>query len=221
MLSSLSVLLAYLLGSIPFGLLLGFLVAREDIRKVGSGNIGATNVGRALGRSWALVAFLCDFGKGWVSSFYLAPLLVGEADVAVFRVLCGAAAVLGHCWPVYLRYRGGKGVAAGCGALVGLDPLLFLYGGLVWLVVLALTRFVGLSSILMGLSFPVIAWFRLPSLDEETGSAHGMEVVFGALAFSVLVIVRHRANIRRMLEGIEPKVGRPGGEGPAPSGPST
>ncbi len=198
-----AVLASYLLGSVPFGLVLGF-ARGVDIRTVGSGNIGATNVGRALGRPWALVAFLCDFAKGFVSSFWLAPLLGGDAGAdATLAVLCGGAAVCGHVWPLYLRFRGGKGVATACGALVAIDPVIFLGGGAVWLVTLATMRMVGLASIAMGVAFPLVAWWR--QADEP----YGMEVVWGACALALLVLVRHRANMRRMLAGDEPKIGRP------------
>ncbi len=200
----LAVLASYLLGSIPFGLLLGKLRG-VDIRTVGSGNIGATNVGRALGRPWALVAFALDFAKGWLPAFWLGPLCVRLADgsdeeARVAAVLAGAGAVLGHCWPLYLRFRGGKGVATGCGALVGLHPLVFLAGGAVWLVTLGLFRMVGLSSLAMGVAFPIAAWF----LRDAT---RGNEVVFGAIGLMLLVFVRHRANMARMLAGTEPRIG--------------
>ena len=206
--SALSVLLAYLLGSVPFGLLLGLVVGRVDIRPGGSGNIGATNVGRALGRPWAVVAFGCDFAKGWVSSALLAPALVPAERVVLYAVLCGGAAVAGHCWPLYLRFRGGKGVATGCGSLVAIDPVVFLGGGLVWLAALGLFRMVGLASILMGTAFPVLAWFRGPGAGTEEGAAGGWALVCGALALWLLVILRHRANIARMLAGSEPRIGR-------------
>ena len=197
-----AVLGSYLLGSLPFGLLLGLLFKGVDIRKVGSGNIGATNVGRALGRPWALVAFVLDFAKGWVPARLIAAGVADSPDERwILGVLCGGAAVAGHVWPLYLRFRGGKGVATGCGALVGLDPWIFLGGGLVWLATLALTRFVGLASLAMGTAFPLIAWARVDS------APYGFEVVWGCVALALLVFLRHRANIRRMLRGTEPKFG--------------
>jgi len=202
------VLLAYLLGSVPFGLLLGLVIGKVDIRTVGSGNIGATNVGRALGRPYALLAFALDFFKGWLPGFWV---LAVRPESHLVAVLCGGAAVCGHVWPIYLRFRGGKGVATGCGALVGVDPVIFLLGGLVWPATLLVTRFVGLSSMLMGLSFPLIAWWRV----RAGGVAYGFEVVWGAAALALLIFVRHRANMKRMLAGTEPRVGRDprGGKG--------
>lgn len=199
----LAVLVAYLLGSVPFGLLLGFAIKRTDIRKFGSGNIGATNVGRVLGRSWAVVAFVCDFGKGWLPAFWIAPALAPEGtSAAPLAVICGAAAVVGHVWPVYLHFQGGKGVATASGAIVALDPLIFLGGAVVWLVTLVITRWVGLASIVMGIAFPLIAWGRME------GQPYGVEVIVGSGALTLLIVLRHRANIRRMLAGEEPKFGR-------------
>ena len=194
------VLAAYLVGSIPFGLILGRWIGGVDIRKIGSGNIGATNVGRALGRPFALLAFAGDFLKAWVPSALIAPqLAAGPERAHLLAVLCGTAAVCGHVWPLYLRFRGGKGVATSCGAIVGVDPWIFLAGGLVWLATFGLTRYVGLSSILMGLAFPVVAWWR------SGAESYGQEVVWGTAALSLLIFLRHRANIGRMLAGTEPR----------------
>ncbi len=200
-----AVLVSYLLGSVPFGLLLGMLRG-VDIRTVGSGNIGATNVGRALGRPFALLAFLCDFAKGWLPAAWLAPWCVALADAdpgatTTIAVLAGGAAVCGHVWPLYLSFRGGKGVATGCGALVGIDPAIFLVGGAVWLVTLVLFRMVGLASLAMGTAFPVVARLR------QGDASYGLEVVLGAIALMLLVFVRHRANMVRMLAGTEPRIG--------------
>jgi len=193
---------SYLLGALPFGLILGHLVGGLDIRQVGSGNIGATNVGRALGRPFALLAFLLDFAKGWGPAALIGPALASTPDRATaLAVYCGAAAACGHCWPVYLKFRGGKGVATTSGAMVGLDPLIFLGGGLVWLATLALSRMVGLASLVMGLAFPVLAWIRYERGDGAS------EVVWGSAALCLLIFLRHRANMKRMLAGKEPRIG--------------
>ena len=196
----LSVLAAYLLGAIPFGLVLGYLVGGVDIRRQGSGNIGATNLGRALGRPWAVAAFALDCAKGWAPATFLPHWNPGEPFWAL-RLACGCAAVIGHIWPVYLGFRGGKGVATLCGAVIAVDPVVFLGGGAVWLVVLFTTRFVGLASMLMGLSFPFLAAWHL------RGEGHVREVIWGLALLSALVFVRHRANIGRMLAGTEPRAG--------------
>src|SRR5262245_5453470 len=196
-----SVLVAYLLGAIPFGLVLGYLVGGVDIRKQGSGNIGATNLGRALGRPWAITAFALDCAKGYAPAT-LFPHWYHAEPFWALRLACGVAAVCGHIWPVYLGFRGGKGVATLCGAVLAVAPAVFLSGGAVWLVVLFTTRFVGLASMLMGLSFPFLAAWHL------RGEEHVREVIWGLALLSALVFIRHRANIGRMLAGTEPKAGR-------------
>jgi glycerol-3-phosphate acyltransferase PlsY len=183
---------------VPFGLLLARLLKGVDLRTIGSGNIGATNTMRALGRPWGVFAFLLDLAKGWLPAFWFAALASSAEGRQLASVLCGAAAVVGHCFPVYLRFRGGKGVATACGAMVAIDPLVFLIGGSVWLLAALALRYVSLASILMGVTFPLAAWWRHPD---------GLPLVLGASALTVLIIVRHRANIARMLAGTEPRMG--------------
>lgn len=197
----LAVAASYLLGAVPFGLLVAGL-KRVDLRRVGSGNIGATNAMRALGKPLGLLVFLLDVAKGAL------PVLLGwmpfapELDAAPearlsLQLCCGTAAVLGHCFPVYLGFRGGKGVATGCGALIALDPLIFVGGGLVWLAVFYGLRYVGLASIAMGLTFPWVAWLM----------GHPTQLVIAASLLTLLIVVRHRSNIARMIAGTEPKSG--------------
>ena len=198
------VVLSYLLGALPIGFLLAKHLKGIDLRETGSGNIGSTNAMRALGRSWGLVAFLLDVGKGWLPVFVLAPLAASPADAGglgepILRLAYGTAAVLGHCFPIYLRFRGGKGVATGCGAVIAVDPLIFLGGGVVWLVTLKLKRFVGLASMLMGASFPLLAWLRRPQ---------DIPFLIGCTLLMLLIFARHRTNITRMLDGNEPRIGR-------------
>jgi len=188
-------LASYLLGAVPFGL----LIARAkgvDLRRVGSGNIGATNTSRALGRGWGFLAFGLDFGKGWVPvgafAVWAAP------DDPILAVACGLAAVLGHCFPVYLRFRGGKGVATACGAMAALDPLVCALGGLVWVVALYGVRFVGVASMAMGATYPIAAYALHPERPA---------VYLGAVLFAVLIVLRHHSNIARILAGTEPRAG--------------
>ncbi|MEM8712686.1 MAG: glycerol-3-phosphate 1-O-acyltransferase PlsY [Planctomycetota bacterium] len=199
--ASLLVFLAsYLLGAVPFGLVMARAIKGVDLRQVGSGNIGATNAMRVLGKPLGLVAFLLDFAKGLVPTLLLAPIaseLNGEVPLLA-QSLAGVCAVLGHCFPIYLRFQGGKGVATGCGAIVGVDPMVFVLAGLVWIGFLAAFRFVSLASIAMGCAFPVIAAIRLPG-------SPAFAVACGLL--TVLVLVRHRANIGRIRTGTEPRIG--------------
>ena len=162
-----AILASYLLGSIPFGLVMARVLKGVDLREVGSGNIGATNAMRVLGKPLGLVAFLLDFGKGLVPTLVLAPhaAVLDDTTPWLAAAACGTAAVIGHCFPLYLRFKGGKGVATGCGAIVGVDPMIFILSGLVWVACLVTTRYVGLASIAMGLAFPVLppcAWTTPP-----------------------------------------------------------
>jgi len=180
-------LVSYLLGAVPFGLVLCRLVKGVDLRTVGSGNIGATNAMRVLGTPLGLLAFALDVGKG-----YAPAALLGEGDPTL-QVACGAAAVLGHVFPVYLRFRGGKAVATGAGVLLALEPMILVASGLVWVALLLLFGFVSVSSMAMGLAFPLSAWW----LGEPP------VVVGGAAGLTVLILVRHRSNISRLLAGEE------------------
>jgi acyl phosphate:glycerol-3-phosphate acyltransferase len=180
-------LLSYLLGAVPFGLVMCRLIKGVDLREVGSGNIGSTNAMRILGPPLGAVAFLLDFGKGFAPAAWIA------SDDPRSMVLCGAAAVIGHVWPVYLRFKGGKAVATGCGAIVAIDPLIFVGAGLAWLAILLLSGYVSLASIAMGLAFPALAFLR----DQPTS------VILGTGALTLLILIRHRSNIARLLAGEE------------------
>jgi len=206
--AALALLSSYLLGAVPFSWLFVRVLKGVDLRTIGSGNIGATNAMRVLGRPLGVVAFLCDFGKGLVPVAFIAPALGPTLSSGAhiqsgwLQVLCGAAAVAGHVWPVYLGFKGGKAVATGCGAVTGIDPWLFLAGGLVWLAVLSLTRFVSLASLAMGLTFPVAAAVRM------SPARYGPEVVVGTGALALLILLRHRSNLKRLAAGTEPRIGR-------------
>ena len=200
----LALLPSYLLGAVPFGWVMARLIRGVDLRTVGSGNIGATNAMRVLGRPLGVLAFLLDFGKGWVPAALFATWFArgGGESRATLAVLCGAAAVCGHVWPVYLRFRGGKAVATGCGAIAAIDPVVFLAGGLAWLATLVFSRYVSLASIAMGLAFPLCAWARL------SAGRGGAALVAGTAVLTLLILWRHRANLERILSGTEPKAGR-------------
>jgi acyl phosphate:glycerol-3-phosphate acyltransferase len=198
----LALLAAYLLGSIPFGWILVRVLKGIDLRTVGSGNIGATNAMRVLGRPLGILCFALDFAKGYVPTRWFAEWALEGADhLPLLRVLCGAAAVIGHVFPIYLRFRGGKAVATGCGGIVAIDPMLFVIGGIAWLVVLATTHYVGLASMVMGLAWPIAAALRAPA------EPYGSEFVVATAALAVLILWRHRANIKRMLDGTERRTG--------------
>ena len=189
MTSVLVVLGGYLLGSMPFGYWVVLLVKGEDIRKVGSGNIGATNVWRTYGRWLGIPIVLLDVAKGFVPAL-VGSLLVGELTA----VLAGGAAMFGHWRPLFLRFqKGGKTVATGGGVFLGAAPLLGLIGVAVWVIAFLVTRYASLASI--------VAAFSLPILAVLLGEPWPI-VVFGALA-AVGVVLLHRPNIARLRAGTE------------------
>ena len=192
---SLLVLAAYLLGSIPNGLLIARLKG-IDLQKVGSGNIGATNVFRCVGKSWGVAAFVLDAVKGFVPAFCF-PLLVSGAP-SWLGLACGVAAVAGHNWPVWLKFKGGKGVSTSAGMLLGIAPAAVGIGFAVFAVVLALTRFVSLGSILAALA---VAGSGVWLYGADNRLLSGALIVMGAL-----VVLKHRANIGRLLKGTEPRI---------------
>jgi glycerol-3-phosphate acyltransferase PlsY len=190
----LAVAAAYAVGAVP----IGFIVARAfglgDIRRHGSGNIGATNVLRTLGRLPAIITLLGDIAKGY-AAVMLASRLAGE-DAAV--TAAGAvAAVVGNCWSIFLGFRGGKGIATGLGALLRLAPLATLAALPVFLVVVSTTRFVSLASLLSAACVPFGAW--------ALGSPRA--AVVGAFVVTAIVIFRHRENIARLRAGTEHRLG--------------
>jgi glycerol-3-phosphate acyltransferase PlsY len=194
---------SYLLGAVPFSWLLARAIKGVDLREIGSGNIGATNAARALGRPLGILAFALDFGKGWASAGLIAPAFDARGRGMAVGVLCGAAAVLGHVWPIYLGFKGGKAVATGCGLVVAVDPLVFAVGGATWLAALFGFGYAGLASMLMCAAFPLAAAWRVSS----GAAAFGWDAVAWLGALAVLVILRHKKNIERMLAGTEPRRG--------------
>ena len=192
---SLLVLAAYLLGSIPNGLLIARLKG-VDLQKVGSGNIGATNVFRCVGKGWGIAAFVLDAVKGFVPAFFFPRLL--ESAPPWLGLACGVAAVAGHNWPVWLKFKGGKGVSTSAGMLLGIAPAAVGVGFAVFALTVALTRFVSLGSILAAIAVPAAyLWMN----GAENRLLAGALVVMGAL-----VIFKHRANVGRLLRGIEPRI---------------
>jgi acyl phosphate:glycerol-3-phosphate acyltransferase len=203
---ALTALAAYLVGSVPFG----YLVARArgvDLFHAGSGNIGATNVGRVLGLKFGLLVFLLDFAKGAVPVL-LARLLPQPADVELpphtLPVTAGVAAFLGHLFPVYLRFRGGKGVATGAGVVTVLVPVPALLAVAAWGLVLALTRYVSLASLTAAAA---LCGLHL-GITRAPWDRQNIALTLFCLTGSALVVVRHRGNIRRLLSGTENRLGR-------------
>lgn len=211
------IILAYLFGAVPFGL----LIARahgKDLRAIGSGNIGATNVARALGRKWGYICFALDVLKGLVPMVGIRAIVaamprvetapVGPAFLALWLAV-GCAAVVGHVFPVYLGFKGGKGVSTSFGVALGLWPY-FTLGAVialvVWAAVVLIWRYISLGSICGSVSFPVALVIGIAFVPGW----HAVDLwplLVAATAIPVLVIVRHRENIKRLAAGKESKIG--------------
>lgn len=200
----LAILLAYLSGSLPFGYWAG-LLRGVDVRKHGSGNIGATNVIRVLGKKTGLPVFFLDMLKGLLptlfAQWWLASLGAGTNLISLVAVLCAAAAVLGHSYTFWLGFKGGKGVATSAGAFLGLAPWSLLVALVVWILVFFISRYVALASIAAAVSLPVSMYLMILFGGGFTFGATVMLVL--GVVMGLLVVVRHRSNIKRLLSGTE------------------
>lgn len=193
------VALAYLVGSFPTSYLIGRLRG-IDLREHGSGNLGATNTFRVLGAWPALPVLVVDVLKGFAPAAYFVSW-DGSGDARLI-VIYGLAAILGHVWPVFLKFRGGKGIATGAGVLLALAPVTTILALLVWIGVVSLTRLVSAGSLAAASSVPILAWI----LDQP---AHTIAFCFVVAGF---VWWTHRANVRRLIDGTELKLGAKGNE---------
>jgi len=187
--------IAFLAANIPVGLIIGKLVKGIDIRQVGSGNIGTANVFRALGFFWATVVLLLDMGKGILGS-YLGSLWPQHQALGI--VFCGIMAILGHNYSLFLKFKGGKGIATSLGVLVFLDWRIALIGFVIWAILTKLTKISALGSLLAAMLVPVFMWLFHKPVEY---------LVFGILA-CLLAIVRHKENIRRLLKKEENTLSR-------------
>lgn len=185
--------LAYLLGSLPFAVIVSRLYGLEDPRKHGSGNPGATNVLRTGRKSAALLTLLGDSLKGWLA-IWLAGRFGGDT-LAI--ALAGVAAFVGHIYPVFLKFQGGKGVATALGVLAGWSGSLALVALVAWLATAALTRYSSLAALVAAMVAPIAAGFMIGSI----------QIVTAVAVMSALLIWRHRANIQRLLSGSETRIG--------------
>lgn len=187
---------AYLLGSIPFGLLLTRALGRGDVRKVGSGNIGATNVARAAGTLAGVFTLALDVAKG------AGAVLLGEKlsnDSATWMMIAAFAVLLGHCFPVWLRFKGGKGVATAAGVFLVLSPLACLAAVVLFILVVIFWRYVSLGSVSAAAAMPLLIY-----LLWAPPHAPPLVITIGTLAVSLLITYKHRGNLRRLLERTEP-----------------
>jgi glycerol-3-phosphate acyltransferase PlsY len=196
MIGPLTTLIAYLLGSIPFGYLIVRWQRGIDVRATGSGSIGATNVMRNLGVMGFVATFILDGGKG-----LLAVLLASKMTLQnpTWVAAAAFAAVLGHCFPVWLKFRGGKGVATGVGVFIAIAPLQVVLVLVIFAIVVVIWRYVSLASIVATAAFPVLVYLmKRPPI----------QVVLGATGAALIIIARHHANVARLLKGTESKVGQ-------------
>ncbi|MEA3016443.1 MAG: acyl phosphate:glycerol-3-phosphate acyltransferase [Sphingomonadales bacterium] len=189
-----ALLIGYLLGSIPFGILLTRATGAGDLRAIGSGNIGATNVLRTGRKGLAALTLLLDAAKGAAAILVVRLVFPGEPQL---EPLAAFGALIGHLYPLWLRFRGGKGVATFLGILAALHWPIALAAAAIWLAMLALTRFSSLAGMTMALSAPVLAAL----LDR-------FDLALLLLGFALLIVWKHRANLERLMSGSEPRVGR-------------
>jgi glycerol-3-phosphate acyltransferase PlsY len=195
----------YLIGSVPFGYVAGRL-AGVDIRKIGSGNVGATNVVRTLGRHFGYPVFILDFLKG-VAAVAMSIFIFNHNSIQISRelsaIIGGACCVIGHVFPIWLGFKGGKGVATSAGVIFGLMPLVASIMGLVWLIVFQASRYVSLASVSAAIAMPIATGAML-----HFGQLHAPVLLYFSLALATLIIVRHRSNFSRLLTGSEQRFTR-------------
>jgi len=193
MIESLMIIICYLIGSMPFGYIVAKVVKKIDIRDYGSGNIGATNAFRVLGPWLASLVLIGDLLKG-----FLAIVLFYQLNIdSLFVIILGGLAVIGgHDWSIFLKFKGGKGIATTYGVFLALNPKIALLSALIWLIVIALTRYASLASILsLSVLVVLMLWFRQPQ-----------EYIIFSVIILALALYRHRGNILRLKEGKEKKV---------------
>jgi len=202
------IICAYLLGSVPFGLLIA-KARRKDLRNIGSGNIGATNLTRALGRKWGIFCFCLDACKGLLPML-IAGRLYHDSPSTINLILTlavGCAAVLGHVFPVYLRFKGGKGVATSFGVTLGLWPyysLPAIISFAVWVAMVLIWKYISLASIVAALIFPIVLILAIITIPQWSfGALWPLLIV--AVTLPIMLTIRHRANIKRILAGTEDK----------------
>lgn len=200
MVSWLTLIICYLVGSIPFGLLFTRLAGLGDVRKIGSGNIGATNVLRTGNKKIALLTLLCDMFKGTLAVYFASLLSSFDYNNIVIVTLGGFAVFIGHIYPVWLKFKGGKGVATYLGVCLGFYPPAALVFICVWLLTAFVTRYSSLSALFAVILVPIFILLFMDSTPQNL-----FALVLSVM--SIIVILKHHANIRRLLNGTESKIG--------------
>jgi glycerol-3-phosphate acyltransferase PlsY len=200
---------AYFVGSIPFA----YIFAKTkgvDIRSIGSGNIGANNLSRALGKKWGYLCFILDMLKGLLPTLAASLILPANPSVSELftALIVPVAAVLGHIFPVWLKFKGGKGVSTSFGAALGFWPyytICAVVAIVIWVIVLLLSRYISLASIIAAIAFPVLLMAGI-IINADWGIARLWPLLVMSIAIPLIVIIRHRSNIKRLLTGTESKV---------------
>lgn len=201
----LGIIISYLLGSVPFAYIFGRLLKGVDIRQHGSGNVGATNAFRVLGKGPAVLVLLLDILKGFIALVFVGDLVASKGvfiPIDSLRVILGLACISGHNWTIFLGFKGGKGVATTIGVLIGLAlkvtglNLVLAFVGLIWLAVFLLSRIVSLASVLAAIALPLFAFFFKQS----------QTILIASFILSAFLIFRHKSNLSRILQGKEKRL---------------
>lgn len=199
-----AVIISYLVGSIPTAYIFGRLIKGQDIRKFGSGNVGATNALRLLGTGWGVTVLILDIAKGALPVIFLPGFFNFNSAVSpdIFCIITGIACICGHNWTIFLKFKGGKGVATTLGVLIGLSAkisglnVILGLAVLIWFAVFIFSRIISLSSVIAALSFPVMALLFRQS----------QPVILSSILLSIFIVLRHLPNIKRLLEGKESRL---------------
>jgi len=199
--------LSYLVGSIPTSIIVGKLVKGIDIRNYGSGNPGGTNVIRVVGLGWGIFVILFDAFKGFFATYFIAKWFYGDASIlnlTTLQIIAGCSAVIGHIWTIFAGFKGGKGVSTSAGMLLGIAPFDLLIALMIFVIIVALTRYVSLGSIISAILFPFVIIFTEKIFKLEHSDFFTL-LIFGSL-IAVLIVYRHRSNIKRLIAGNENKL---------------
>ncbi len=197
-LSLIFIVVAYLLGSIPFGLIIGFKIAKLDIREHGSKNIGATNVSRVVGKKWGIIVLVLDALKGLLAC--LLPLFFVQNISIPFQLLLGSTAILGHSFPIWLKFKGGKGVATSLGVFLAVAwaPTLITFG--LWIIVFAISHIISFASLIAAAVFPIVITLKY------WGTSDLKYLLSISLLITIFIFYTHRANIQRLIRREEKKL---------------
>lgn len=197
-----SPIISYLIGSIPFGFIVAKIVKDIDIRQFGSGNPGATNIGRVLGKPYGILVFILDMLKGFLTVYLFDQWFSGYGhNLSV--ILCGLGVICGHIFPVFLGFKGGKAAATGCGVFLWLAPLPLMIAIAAWLLTISISRYISLGSMVSA----VVIVICLVTLGKDP-FGQGLYLTLFSIFIAILLIIRHKSNIKRILNGTESKIGK-------------